>query len=175
MHKVNIRMLVWVPSTSLGLWEQAPHLCLGDAQHRTHPLGLLLLLLPVKSLYQAETMLVNWLTEPRSLEAGNKSCSLHLGMEKLIMWKMCLKDAGGHKYNKCPYRLKLDTGGNTDRLGKPGIWVKLEKRTYLIEICRQTLDLRPRYSGSEDRVWVRIQSPELKIRRSDGIILHPLG
>lgn len=60
MHKVNIRMLVWVPSTSLGLWEQAPHLCLGDAQHRTHPLGLLLLLLlPVKSLHQAETMLVN--------------------------------------------------------------------------------------------------------------------
>lgn len=37
------------------------------------------------------------------------------------MWKMCLKDAGGHKYNKYPYRLKLGTGGNTDRLGKPGI------------------------------------------------------
>lgn len=54
---------------------------------------------------------------------------------------MCLKDAGCHKYNNYCYRLKLDPRENTDGIGKPVIWVKLEKRTYLIEICRQISDL----------------------------------
>ena len=57
------------------------------------------------------------------------------------MWKMGLKDAGCHKYSEYPYRLKLDTEENIDRTRQPGILVKSAKRSYLIRIHGQTLDL----------------------------------